>query len=51
MLRTTLKTGFTALAFLSALPLLVCQISGELGVAYARTVSSACVRLRAAAKS
>ncbi len=46
-----MKTGFAALAFLSALPLLVCQLSGELRFAYARTVSKACVRLRAAAKS
>jgi len=46
-----MKTGFVALAFLSALPVLLCQLSGELGVGYARTVSSACVRLRAAAKS
>ena len=51
MLGATLRSGFAALAFLSALPVLLCQVSGEFGVAYARTVSKACVRLRAAAKS
>ena len=45
------KTGTVVLGFLSALPLLLCQLSGELGIAYARTVSRACVRFKAAAKS
>lgn len=51
MLAATMTVGALAVAFLPAVPLLPCRFSGELRIAYARTVSKACVRFKADAKS